>query len=1285
MKSTSKRMEFTGERYVPELAGDIALEHRHRYALACALCTNKTILDIACGEGFGSEMLLKAGNRVIGVDVSEEAIRHAAERYQDANLEFRIGSCETIPLPDASVDAVVSFETIEHLVAHDAMMAEIKRVLRLGGLLIISSPDKHEYSDVPHYTNPFHLKELYSREFTELLTQTFKNVEMFGQRVAYGSHLYRQIGTGAVYSYRLNDGSMKPNPGIDRPIYMVGVASDGELPPMSSSLFEQPLHDSELFLNVRHMLEHKITEQADTITDLTAEVTGLRQSVESCLTNLSEVKNVLAEREARIASRDLTIADLSMDVNKVRIEAAQVATLERAKTEAARADAERAKAETEAARADAEQSAHELEGRKNIELRYKQWQIEQLHLNLIQLRHSYSFRTGRFFTAPGRFIINNVLRVKRNRGRVFRAGKRAIALMQDKEARREILSVSTIKRGLVLAWVNPSAFLERVQYFESRRNPYNRRYSNPGTDGRRTFRRKFDGETLVSVIIVNYNGKHHFAELFASLAGQTHRRFEIIVVDNGSKDGSVEYLKSQPQTIKLISLNENLGFAEANNIGAEEACGEALLLLNNDTRAEPTLIQQLIDSLNRFPSAAATGPKIRFYHPFVTIKLNLPRGGGAQLNMEHLIRNFAHYPKFFFSSGFSEIASKDGVILRHISERANLMLPLPADGKSISLPLRSSGANCQISLEIHGQTIQQELTSDTWSDVNINVEGVPGNWLINNAGSSVTEQGEVSDRAFGVSDDGSWDQEETVTALCGCAMMLRREALADDEPLFNAHYFTYFEDTDLSLRLRRKGFDLVYCPAGIVYHKHASTSGENSPAFRYYVNRNRQLFYAANFQQSFAEASRARARDELNQFRHYCQHNAVSKAEEEFAGRIDQVFADWDRLLPLIAAGTFHRRERHFPRLAVYNSFWNSLGGGEHHAAAMAEALQAHGPVDLICENDFDVGRLEQQFKLDLSRCRKVIFSAAELHHDASTTGRYDVFLNSTYSSNLVCHAKRGAYVVSFPFPLKDSVSHSSEFVSSYNTFFANSSYTAKWCKQYWNVEPVILYPSTQSVIHENLASLKTKTILNVGRFFRRGHNKKQLELARAFVAMRREGMIGADWRLVLAGQVEQNHEDYFDEVMEVAKGHAIELRRNVTRAELEELFASAAIYWHATGLDEDLLVHPERAEHFGISVIESMSHGCVPVVIDAGGPPEIVDKREYGFLFSNVAQLLSATQQAVQLFEADADGYERMSNAARARALQFGKTTMQARLLTLLDLPLIDAVTSADPLSLSE
>lgn len=176
-------MDFTGERFVAGMGGQIALEHIHRYNLAKHLCVNKRVLDIASGEGYGSNKLAQVASHVIGVDISKEAVEHATKAYAGRNnLVYHQGSCTDIPVDNHSIDVVVSFETLEHIVEHETFMQAVKRVLAPGGILIISTPDHYEYSVRPHYQNPFHVKELSLDEFRNLVRQYFMFCTMLKQK-----------------------------------------------------------------------------------------------------------------------------------------------------------------------------------------------------------------------------------------------------------------------------------------------------------------------------------------------------------------------------------------------------------------------------------------------------------------------------------------------------------------------------------------------------------------------------------------------------------------------------------------------------------------------------------------------------------------------------------------------------------------------------------------------------------------------------------------------------------------------------------------------------------------------------------------------------------------------------------------------------------------------------------------------------------------------------------------------------------------------------------------------
>jgi ubiquinone/menaquinone biosynthesis C-methylase UbiE len=200
MTDQSTQLKFTGERFLPNEAGEMWAEHWHRYHYVLPFVAGKRVLDVACGEGYGSALMSKAASHVAGVDVAHEAIAHASQTYvARSNLEFVEASCTKLPFPDAAFDVVVSFETIEHITGQVEFLDEIKRVLRADGVLIISSPNKAEYSDARGYANEFHVKELYRDELAALIDSRFAHSQWLSQRNGFYSVIAPNTSTGAAF------------------------------------------------------------------------------------------------------------------------------------------------------------------------------------------------------------------------------------------------------------------------------------------------------------------------------------------------------------------------------------------------------------------------------------------------------------------------------------------------------------------------------------------------------------------------------------------------------------------------------------------------------------------------------------------------------------------------------------------------------------------------------------------------------------------------------------------------------------------------------------------------------------------------------------------------------------------------------------------------------------------------------------------------------------------------------------------------------------------------------
>ncbi|MGV8026740.1 MAG: methyltransferase domain-containing protein [Anaerolineaceae bacterium] len=229
-------MEFTGERFVPQLEiPEISYEHWNRYLFARQFVKDKIVLDVACGEGYGSYLLASTAQKVIGVDISQETVDFAKGKYIHENLEFLLGSAAQLPLHKNNfLDVIVSYETIEHISEKDqiSFLGEVKRTLKKDGIFIVSTPNKKLYSDVPNYNNEFHIKEFYFEDFKNLLESYFKHVDLLGQRVEIGSYiggLDDQLRTLSEDPITFTEEGFFPSMEDRDALYFVAVCSDASL------------------------------------------------------------------------------------------------------------------------------------------------------------------------------------------------------------------------------------------------------------------------------------------------------------------------------------------------------------------------------------------------------------------------------------------------------------------------------------------------------------------------------------------------------------------------------------------------------------------------------------------------------------------------------------------------------------------------------------------------------------------------------------------------------------------------------------------------------------------------------------------------------------------------------------------------------------------------------------------------------------------------------------------------------------------------------------------------
>ncbi|MEN6441517.1 MAG: methyltransferase domain-containing protein, partial [Syntrophobacter sp.] len=308
-------LEWTGERLTTDTTGQVEVEHVHRYLFARHLVRGLDVLDIASGEGYGSAFLAQTAHSVTGVEIDPEVVEHARGAYVAQNLRFIEGSAQSIPLDDESVDCVVSFETIEHFYDHEKFFGEIRRVLKPGGKLIISSPNRDVYSPPRGPFNPYHVRELSLKDFENLIRASFDHVMLLGQRPIVGSVIIRQSGVDRPFDCltfeHLDGDRFEASAGLDRTLYYIAIASDVPFPPCPETFyFERGTIDEvmvtlpALRLEHQHLQEHIIQEGA---------------IKEAQMQTIKTLESTLEEEHARAECLETTIESLKAELLRLGI------------------------------------------------------------------------------------------------------------------------------------------------------------------------------------------------------------------------------------------------------------------------------------------------------------------------------------------------------------------------------------------------------------------------------------------------------------------------------------------------------------------------------------------------------------------------------------------------------------------------------------------------------------------------------------------------------------------------------------------------------------------------------------------------------------------------------------------------------------------------------------------------------------------------------------------------------------------------------------------------------
>lgn len=340
-------------------------------------------------------------------------------------------------------------------------------------------------------------------------------------------------------------------------------------------------------------------------------------------------------------------------------------------------------------------------------------------------------------------------------------------------------------------------------------------------------------------------------------------------------------------------------------------------------------------------------------------------------------------------------------------------------------------------------------------------------------------------------------------------------------------------------------------------------------------------------------------------------------------------------------------------KIGIYDPYIDDIGGGEKYMLTIAHVLSQNNDVFVFWDNKEDLLSIEKRFSINLSKVKltpNIFSSKTSFLKRLLSSKKYDAIIVLSDGSLPYVLSKKLYIHIQQPIQEfeKDSIKNKIK-LSRVNRFFCNSEFTKNLIYNKFQIKTVVIYPPV--VIHAKKVK-KTNSILHVGRF--RVKNtpvddyKKQHVMITCFKEMVNRGLKG--WVLDMVVSFPEKDKDTFEKMRKTAAGYPILFHINETNDKLWDYYSKAKIYWHASGYGEDLDKHPEYAEHFGISTVEAMGAGVVPVVINAGGQKEIVTDGENGLFWSTTPELIENTLILIH----SKDIMSELSKNAKIRALDF-------------------------------
>jgi SAM-dependent methyltransferase len=324
-------MELSGERYAPGLDWpEVAYEHWHRYLIASAIVSGKTVLEVGCGEGNGVSFLARLASRIVGVDVDPRMIESARAAHAHENVEFRCGSADAIPIDGEDIfDVLLSLEAIEFLNPGDQaeFLRESKRLLKPDGIAIVATPNP-ALREGPHDTqNAARPGQAPHTAFFQCLKEFYDSVHVFAQNVFPTSYIWPIDDSSRTYNeHRLSfvDGRFT-SVGIAEkmPHYLIAFCSDRMEEPLPASILldlsqratkARARQIDDRGREIQNLIEriaaseHSLKEATELHQNMSGQIHGLLQRVESLQAREFELASLLLHAHKLLLERDQELA-----------------------------------------------------------------------------------------------------------------------------------------------------------------------------------------------------------------------------------------------------------------------------------------------------------------------------------------------------------------------------------------------------------------------------------------------------------------------------------------------------------------------------------------------------------------------------------------------------------------------------------------------------------------------------------------------------------------------------------------------------------------------------------------------------------------------------------------------------------------------------------------------------------------------------------------------------------------------------------------------------------------